>query len=189
MPINYLKAFEKQLLAQYFPENSCRLISGKIKCRDQLNLEPITDSIFKFQFANKYVFSLPLHLLFTSCAEKECGFLLTSHNKSDTITVGTIIWETLALEWDVPSKKIWVHRLNNHWAVPYKEDKMDFSKKSFLSNMITFLYHIFLNLFYLLLGLGLISILINFLVKWSEVLRFLRGILLRIRRRKQIQIG
>lgn len=52
--------------------------------------------------------------------------------------------------------------------------------------MITFLYHIFLNLVYLLLGLGLISILINFLVKWSEVLRFLRGILLRIRGRKQI---
>lgn len=52
--------------------------------------------------------------------------------------------------------------------------------------MLTFLYHIFLHVFYLLLGLGLASILINFLVKWPEVLRYLRGILMRVRRRKQL---
>ncbi len=80
---------------------------------------------------------------------------------------------------------MWIHRLNNHWAAPFKADKMDFRHKSFLQNMLTFLWHIFLYIIYLVLGLALVSLLINFAFKWSEFLRFIRGILMRIRRRKE----
>jgi hypothetical protein len=105
-------------------------------------------------------------LLFSSCSAKECGILLGSHNKSNLVVIGTVIWETIGLKWDLDNKKIDVYRLNNQWAAPYKSDKMDLSKKSFLSNMFTFLYHIFLYIVYIVLGLALVSLLLNFAIKW-----------------------
>ena len=32
-------------MSQYFPENSCKFIAGKIKCRDELDFESLTSAI------------------------------------------------------------------------------------------------------------------------------------------------
>lgn len=41
-----------------------------------------------------------------------------------TITVGTLIESTLALEWDVDRQKVWLYRLNNHWASLYDQQDL-----------------------------------------------------------------
>lgn len=71
---------------------------------------------------------------------------------------------------------VWLHRLNNHWANPYKSYKIDLTKKGFLENMFTLLYHIFFYFFYCIFGLAAISLLINCLIKWKEVGRFVKKI-------------
>lgn len=74
---------------------------------------------------------------------------------------------------------IWLHRLDNHWANPYKTFKIDLNKKGFLENMLTLIYHIFLYLFYLIAGIAGLSLLINFLLKWREVGKYVKRILRR----------
>lgn len=54
--------------------------------------------------------------------------------------------------------------------------------------MFTFLFHIFLYIIYIIFGLAAVSLLLNFVFKWPAFLRYVRGILVKIRRRKERQI-
>jgi hypothetical protein len=133
--------------------------------------------MLEFKFPNNFALSLPLHLLIGSCSSRECALLLTSHNRSDAVVVGSVLWEAMALEWDSEEGSIWLHRLNNHWADVYKAYRIDPTRKGFLANLLTLLYHILLYLFYCILGMAALSLVINCLIKWRSVVKFLGGIL------------
>jgi hypothetical protein len=115
-------------------------------------------------------------MLIGTCASKTCNFLLDSHDSSDSVIVGSIFLEAMAFEWDLDAKKMWFHRLNNQWADPYRVYKIDPNKKGFLANMFTLLFHIVLYMLYSILALAAISLGINCLIRWKEVLTYLKGI-------------
>ena len=58
------------------------------------------------------------------------------------------------------------------------------SQHSFLVNLLILIYHILKYVFLTLLGLAIVSLLINCLFKWKQVLLFVRGMLVRLRGRK-----
>ena len=130
---------------------------------------------FRFPSQN-FNLSLPLHMLIGSCASKTCNFLLDSHDSSDIVILGSIFLEAMAFEWDLDAKKMWFHRLNNQWADPYRAYKIDPNKKGFLVNMFTLLFHIVLYMIYSILALAAISLAINCLMRWKEVLAYLKSI-------------
>ena len=89
------------------------------------------------------------------------------------------------MEWDLDSRQLWLHRLNNQWADPYRAYKIEPNKRGFLANMFTLLFHIFLYLLYCILALAAVSLLLNCLLRWEQVAAYLKGIAGRLRRRKQ----
>ena len=99
------------------------------------------------------------------------------------VTVGTIIWEVIALEWNTEEKKMQVYRLNNNWAEVYTPSKMNIKKQSFLANLFLVVYHIFRYLFMVLFALAIFSLFINCVFKWKDVLKFIRSILIKLRGR------
>lgn len=124
-------------------------------------------------------------MLISSCAARACSFLLDSHESSDTVVVGSIFLESLAVEWELEGKKMWVHRLNNQWADPYRAYRIDTDKKGFMANMLTLLYHIFLYLLYGILFLAVLSLLVNCLLRWREVAAYVKAIASRVASRKK----
>lgn len=52
-------------------------------------------------------------------------------------------------------------------------------------NLFFVIYHLFKFIFLIILGLAALSLVINCLVKWRDVLLFIRGILVKISRRKK----
>ena len=80
---------------------------------------------------------------------------------------------------------MWFHRLNNQWADPYRVYKIDLNKKGFLANMFTLLFHIVLYMIYSILVLAVLSLAINCLMRWREVVGYLKSIMNRVVMRKK----
>ena len=76
-----------------------------------------------------------------------------------------------------------IYRLNNNWAEVYTGSNMTLKKQSFFSNLFLVIYHIFKYIFIVLCALSVFSIFINCIFKWKDVLRFIRGILIKLRGR------
>ena len=76
-----------------------------------------------------------------------------------------------------------VYRLNNNWAEVYTESKMIVKKQSFFANLFLVTYHILKYVFMVLFALAIFSIFINCIFKWKDLLRFIRGILIKLRGR------
>ena len=97
--------------------------------------------------------------------------------------MGTIIWETIGLEWNIEEKSMEIYRLNNNWASVYTDQIKHIKKQSFLANLFLVIYHILKYIVLTLLGLAVFSLFVNCIFKWKDVLRYIRRILVKLRGR------
>jgi hypothetical protein len=190
VPIKLFHELERKIVDQYFQGNSCRFLSGRIKCRDEIKFGALTSAILEFQFSSEFALSLPIHLLLGSCTARECNFLLEGNHKGNTITMGTIIWQTIALEWNLDTQHLWVYRIKNTWSSVYTNFAVTSdSRPNFFVNLVLLVYHIFKYIFIVLLGLAILSLVVNCIVRRAELLGYFKGLLVKFRHRKGRQLS
>ena len=127
--------------------------------------------------------SLPFQLLLGGCSARECTLFINGH-KSNEILIGSVIWETISLGWDLDQNKAQIYRLKNQWSSVYTDYDSDLENKSFFIKLILFCYHIIKYVVFVIFCLAGLSLLINLCFKWREVLAFIRGIFLRMKKNR-----
>lgn len=76
-----------------------------------------------------------------------------------------------------------IYRLNNNWASVYSDQLKNVKRQSFLANLLLVIFHIIKYIFIVLLSLAILSLFINCIFKWRDILLFIRAILIKIRGR------